>query len=72
MEKEISKEEISKLLSEFKELREKNNLTKEYLRRALLKLRKSIDFFDVEIDGVDECEEEIIKFIGEVKRRKVT
>lgn len=54
-----------------KELTEKHNLTKEYLRRALLKLNKSIEFFDIEIDEVDEFEESIKNLIGEVKRRKL-
>ena len=56
---------------ELKELKAKHSLTKEYLRRALLRLKKSIEFFDIEEDGVDEFEEEIIKFIGEVKRKNL-
>jgi len=56
---------------ELKELKEKNNLTKEYLRRALLKLNKSVEFFDIEEDGSDEFAEEITKFIGEVKRKRL-
>lgn len=56
---------------EFKKLVEKNNLTKEYLRRALLKLKKSTEFLDIEEDGVDEFEESITKFISEVKRKNL-
>jgi pimeloyl-CoA synthetase len=56
---------------EIQRLTEKHNLTKEYLRRALLKLKKSTQFFDIEIDEVDEYEEEITKFIGEVKRKNL-
>ena len=61
----------AKLEKELKELQEKNNLTKEYLRRALLKLKKSTEFFDIEEDGSDEFEEEITKFVGEVKRKRL-
>jgi hypothetical protein len=57
---------------ELKELKEKNIRTKEYLRRALIKLKKSTEFFDIEEDGSDEFEEEIVKFIGEVKRSRLT
>lgn len=56
---------------ELKELKEKNNLTKEYLRRALLKLKQSTEFFDIEEDGSDEFEEAITKFISEVKRKRL-
>jgi hypothetical protein len=56
---------------ELKELKEKHNLTKEYLRRALLKLKKSTEFFDIEEDGVDEFEEGITHFIGEIKRKRL-
>lgn len=56
---------------ELKELKAKYSLTKEYLRRALLRLKKSTEFFDIEEDGSDEFEEEITKFIGEVKRRQL-
>lgn len=59
------------IVQELKELQANHSLTKEYLRRALLKLKKSTEFFDIEEDGSDEFEEEIIKFIGEVKRRKL-
>ena len=54
-----------------KELQEKHTLTKEYLRRALLKLKNSIEFFDQEISDVDEEEERITKFISEVKRKNL-
>ena len=56
---------------ELRELQGKYNLTKEYLRRALLKLKKSTEFFDIEEDGSDELEEDIIKFINEVKRKRL-
>jgi hypothetical protein len=56
---------------ELMKLTEKNNLTKEYLRRALLKLKKSTEFFDIEEDGVDEFEEGITKFITEVKSKNI-
>jgi hypothetical protein len=55
----------------YKALQEKHILTKEYLRRALLKLKNSIDFFDVEIDDSDEEEDRINKFISEVKRKNL-
>lgn len=57
--------------NELKELKEKHNLTKEYLRRALLKLQKSTEYLDIEADDVDEFEESIIKFIQEVKRKNL-
>jgi hypothetical protein len=56
---------------EFKKLVEKNNLTKEYLRRALLKLKKSTELLDVEEDESDEFEESVTKFIAEVKRKNL-
>ncbi len=68
---EISPEELKGLLKEFKELKDKHNLTKEYLRRALLKLKKSTEFFDIEVDDVEEFEEGITKFISEVKRQRL-
>ena len=52
-------------------LQEKHNLTKEYLRRSLFKLRESINFFDSEMVDIEEEEEKIVKFIGEVKRRNL-
>jgi hypothetical protein len=55
----------------YKELNEKNILTKEYLRRALLLLKKSTELFDVEEGESDEMEEKITKFIGEVKRKRI-
>lgn len=54
-----------------KTLQLQHNQTKEYLRRALIKLKKSTEFFDIEIDEVDEFEEQINNFIGEVKRRRL-
>lgn len=54
-----------------KELQDKHTLTKEYLRRALLKLKNSMEFFDQEISDVDEEEERITKFISEVKRKNL-
>lgn len=57
---------------EYRRLSEKHSLTKEYLRRALLKLQKSKEFFDIEVDEVEEFEEGIDKFIAEVKRRNLT
>lgn len=56
---------------QYKELNEKNILTKEYLRRALLLLKKSTEMFDIEIDESDEFEEKINKFINEVKRKRI-
>lgn len=56
---------------ENKELKTKLSLTKEYLRRALLHLKKSTEFFDIEIDESDEQEEKITKFISEVKRKNL-
>ena len=46
-------------------------LTKEYLRRALLKLQKATDFFDQDLSDVEEEEERILKFIAEVKRKNL-
>lgn len=46
-------------------------LTREYLRRALLKLKHATEFFDQDIDEVEEEEESIQKFIGEVKRKNL-
>ena len=54
-----------------KELQEKHNLTKEYLRRALLLLKKSREYIDEEIDESEEFEEKIVKFISEVKRKRL-
>jgi hypothetical protein len=54
---------------ELKQLKAKHSLTKEYLRRALLNLKKSTEYFDIEIDETDEFEEKINKFVGEVKRK---
>lgn len=56
---------------ELNELKKKHNLTKEYLRRALLKLKKSTEFFDIEEDGSDDFEDGITKFISEVKRNRL-
>ncbi len=56
---------------EFKELKDKHILTKEYLRRALIKLKKSTEYFDIEEDESEEFEDGIIKFIADVKRRKL-
>lgn len=56
---------------ELKKLNEKYNLTKEYLRRALLKLKKSTELLDVEEDDSDEFEESVTKFIAEVKRKNL-
>jgi hypothetical protein len=49
----------------------KFTLTKEYLRRALLKLQKATNYFDLEINDVEEEEESITKFISEVKRKNL-
>jgi len=57
--------------SEYEELKRKLSLNKEYLRRALLILKKSTEFFDYEINESEEFEEKIIKFIGEVKRKNL-
>ena len=46
-------------------------ITREYLRRALLKLKKATEFFDQEMSDVEEEEESITKFIAEVKRKKL-
>lgn len=46
-------------------------LTREYLRRAILRLKKATEFFDPEISDVEEEEENITKFISEVKRRNL-
>lgn len=54
-----------------KALQEKHILTKEYLRRALLRLKDSIQYFDPEIVDIEEEEEKTLKFIGEVKRRNL-
>lgn len=54
-----------------KELNDKLIITKEYLRRALLNLQKSTEYFDDEIDESEEFEEKITKFIGEVKRKNL-
>lgn len=56
---------------ELKALKEKHSLTKEYLRRALLNLKKATEYFDIEIDESDEFEEKINKFVDEVKRKRL-
>lgn len=62
---------MANIESENKELKNKLSLTKEYLRRALLNLQKSTEYFDIEIDESDDFEEKITKFIGEVKRKNL-
>ena len=49
----------------------KHKLTQEYLRRALIRLKKATEFFDQDISDVDEEEDRISNFISEVKRRKL-
>jgi hypothetical protein len=63
--------EIKITTEELVQFKNEHSLTKEYLRRALLKLKKATEYFDVEADDVDEFEDEITKFIGEVKRKRL-
>jgi hypothetical protein len=57
--------------SKYNKLKEKNSLTKEYLKRALIKLQGTIQFFDEEIDESDDEIEKINKFVSEVKRKNI-